>query len=248
MQISILDNTLKRAATGSFIGYGMTAMLSFIALDTAGRPTDLIFGFFVSASVISATLYTFGIFFIVWRVKYFFLILGALGFFPMLVFFMCPAVLTTVLLDGMHGGKAFYWVTFCSVSIFLCYRSIQKTKALEIRYKYLSKEVKVEDSQAYIDRRKMKDLWELAPRRKFSPQLDKFFGTALCFLPSLLPLQIIMFRLDENLHVVLHLSILCAPLAMYLLVKICSGYYLWIHLVGRFESRIGLPVLFRGFL
>lgn len=248
MQISILDNTWKRASIGSFIGYGMTAMLSFIALDIAGRPTDLIFEFFVSASVISATLYTFGVFFIVWRVKYFFLILGALGFLPMLIFFICPAVLTTMLVDGMYAWKAFYWATFCSVAMFLSYRSIQKTKALEIQYKYLASEIKVEDSQAYVDRRNVKDLWELAPRREISPRLNNILGTAVCFLPSLFPLQIILFRMDENLNVVVHLAFLCIPLSMYLIVKICSGYYLWIHLVGRFESRIGMPVFFRGFL
>ena len=230
------------------MGYGLTAMLAFIILDTAGRPTDLIFEFFVSASVISATLHMVGVFFIVYRVKHFYLILGALGFFPMLVFFMSPAVLTTMLVDGMYEWKAFYWAAFCASAIFFSYRSIRKTKALEIQSKYLASEIKLEGSQAYVDRQKMKDLWELAPRREFGPRLNNFLGTALCFLPSLFPLQIILFRLDENMHVVVHLSILCVPLAMYLIVKICSGYYLWIHLVDRFESRIGLPVLYRGFL
>jgi hypothetical protein len=248
MQISTLDNTWKRAAIGSFIGYGLTAMLAFISLNTAGRPTDLILEFFVSALAISATLHMFGVFFVVYRVKYFYLILGALGFFPMLVFFVTPAVLTTMLVDGMYAWKAFYWAAFFSSAIFLSYRSIRKTKALEIQYKYLASEIKLEGSQAYVDRQNMKDLWELAPRREFGPRLNKFLGTALCFLPSLFPLQIILFRMDENLHVVVHMSILCIPLSMYLIVKICSGYYLWIHLVERFESRIGLPVLFRGFL
>lgn len=233
---------------GSFMGYGLTAMLAFISLDTAGRSTDLIFEFFVSAMVISATLHMFGVFFIVYRVKHFYLILGALGFLPLLVFFLSPAVLTTMLVYEMYEWKAFYWATFCVSAIFFSYRSIRKTKALEIQYKYLASEIKLEGTQAYVDRQRMKDLWELAPRKEFSPRLHNFLGTALCFLPSLFPLQIILFRLDENMHVVVHLSILCVPLSMYLIVKICSGYYLWIHLIDRFESRIGLPVLFRGLL
>lgn len=248
MQISILDNTWKRAAIGSFIGYGLSAMLAFISLHVAGRSTDLIFEFFVSALVVSAALHMFGVFFIVYRVKHFYLILGALGFVPLLVFFLSPAVLTTMLVDGMYDWKAFYWATFCASAIFFSYRSIRKTEALESQYKYLASEIKVEGNQAYVDRQRMKDLWELAPRREFSPRLKNFLGTALCFLPSLFPLQIILFRLEENMHLVVHLSILCVPLSIYLIVKICSGYYLWIHLVDRVEARIGLPVLFRGFL
>ncbi|USX14233.1 hypothetical protein NHH88_00090 [Oxalobacteraceae bacterium OTU3CAMAD1] len=248
MQIPTLENSLKRAAPGSVVGYGLTAMLSFIALDTAGRPTGLIFEFFVSAAIISAIVYAAGVFFIVRRVKFFYLILGVFGFLPLLVLFISPAVLTTMIVDEPSAWKAAYWASYSSVAIFLSWRSIRKTKALESRYKYLESEIKLDGSQAYVDRREMKYLWELAPRKELGSRLNKILGTALLFLPSLYPLQIILFRMDENLHLLVHLSVLCLPLSLYAIVQLCSGYYLWVHLVGRFEMRVGLPVVFRGLL
>ena len=241
MQIPTLENSLKRAAPGSVVGYGLTAMLSFIALDTAGRPTGLIFEFFVSAAIISAIVYAAGVFFIVRRVKFFYLILGVFGFLPLLVLFISPAVLTTMIVDEPSAWKAAYWASYSSVAIFLSWRSIRKTKALE-------SEIKLDGSQAYVDRREMKYLWELAPRKELGSRLNKILSSALLFLPSLYPLQIILFRMDENLHLLVHLSVLCLPLSLYAIVQLCSGYYLWVHLVGRFEMRVGLPVVFRGLL
>lgn len=246
MQTLPIDSPWQRGAGASFIGYGLTGVLFLVCLDTAGRPTSLVLGFLASVPVISMLLYILGMFFSVRRLKYFVLILGAFVFFPVLVFFISPAVLLTMLVDGRGAFKASWWGTYVSLAIFLSYRSVRRTKAVERKHKYLASEIKLEAKAAYVDRDDIKDISQLTPRREFSPRVDSIIATAICLIPSIYTLQTVLLGLDESLDLAVYLSILSTPLSLYLIVEICSGYYLWVYLISEFESRTGRSVFLRS--
>lgn len=230
----------------SFLCLGVIGLTSLAALDNSGRSTDVPLALLASSPIAGASLYTIGAFVKVTRLKYFVLILGVFLFFPLLMFWITPVVLLTILVDSSLYLKLFWWAVFGLVTLLLIYRDICVTRKVEFQCKYLAQEIKVDAAGAFINRDTVRDFYELSRRDVRHPRLHKLLAAGIFVMPVIIYLlQKAILGLEGDEDTMGYLSALSTPLALYSIMKMCSRYYLWIHLVGRYESASGHQVFLR---
>ena len=231
----------------SFLCLGLIGVTSLAALDISGRPTDVPLALLAASPIAGTLLYAIGALVKVTRLKYFVLILGVFLFFPLSMFWITPIVLLTILIDCSLYLKAFWWGVFGLVTVLLIYRDISATRKVESECQYLAHEIEVDAGGAFINRDTVTSFDELPQRDVLNPRLQKLLAAAIFVMPVIIyPIQKSILGLEGAQDTMAYISSLATPLAIYSLVKMCSGYYVWVYLIGRYESATGHRVLLRS--
>lgn len=128
------------------------------------------------------------------------------------------------------------------ISFFWIYVSIKKTASVEKSCNYLRSQINSDNGKKFIDRENLADfsiLEKSHPTKKTN--IIKKIIIPLAML--VYPLQKIISGLGGNAAVFGAVSILSVPLSLYIIGKIASGYYLWIHCIGKLEKEYKSNIL-----
>lgn len=179
------------------------------------------------------------------RVLAFVLIIGVLGYLPLVIglllpistlLFLSPAASSWLItLSAAYAALAAFWI--CS--------EVGALRAKLVKSRYLEREFKARDDFIFASRAPETDL-EAAP----GPEASAIGRTGRWLLPKLVlvvpfayPLQKIITGQGGTPAILLFLAIVCTPFALYVLCRMACEGYLWIYTVWKLERQHGKHVL-----
>lgn len=233
-----------RNSANVFLIFNLLSVMGFwIAYDISGYDKFFINICFFLVIFLYFLLFLIGtIFHTVARIKYFIIIMGAFAVAPILFFSIVPVILFLILSSFSFGLKTLVMSIYVGVAIYWALLKITETVKLDKEFSYLRGEIKINDQIAYIERDKINDLSFL---KKNSP--SNMITHRI--IPKLLPLTLLGYPLQRivtdaggNSATMAFISLLTIPLSIYFMGRISSGYYLWVHLIGGIEKKIGKKI------
>lgn len=230
-----LDNPWKRSAIVFFMFNTMSVVMVWIVFDIKGISNEETEQIFLLNPVVSIAIFFLGIFLPAsTRVVSFVLILGIFGLFPILLFSMLP--IFSYLLVSSSSSTVSTSVIFCYLAIALLWILIKfrATAVMENKFNYLESHIYNCGLLKFLDRSNLMEFsaLEKKPKRKY-----RFMKSLIIPLSCAgYPLQKLLTSIGGESAVLLFLSIMCAPLSIYFMGRIASGYYLWIYSVRRYEK------------
>lgn len=144
------------------------------------------------------------------------------------------------------AGRSASLAAIAFVALVWCSHSIAALKQRIQNRRFVEKEFRIEETQIVMRTPPKTDLDP--PPIKPGSRLDKagswLFPKLLLLVPMAYPLQRLFSDTGGLPAVLLLLSILSLPLAIYILGRMACGYYLWIHTIRKLERQHGKPVVF----
>lgn len=243
---SPLGSPWKRGAAAFFMFNSLSIFMIWMISEIVRRPQENMGGIMLVITVFSGVLYLCGAIFKVRRLKYVILILGVFVAGPMLIFNGLIFFLFMELANYDSGRRIllsiFYVAAILSWGIFKAGEIIR----LEKKFSYFEAELDVQESIAYFSQDDAQDLSNLKKRSKTGETVNKKIASILMPMVFLgYPLQRVLADTGGDAAVFAFMAILSVPLSIYIAGKMFSGYFLWVHLGGKFEKKFNAQIFLR---
>jgi len=241
-----LPTLLRASSIAWLIGLGLPSFLLYV-LKEEGFASEVLWRMCLAGGVIAAT--SLFLLSFMWKraptsVASSWLLAGVLAFVPILLSTSAMALLYLVTLPPASATATGSLVL--AVSLYWCWRSIAKLKVRLEDRRFFEKEFTIEVDRIVV---RYPAKTDLGPSPEYSDTVGRrllnWIGPRLVVLiPLAYPIQRLLSDASGLPAVLLFLSVLSVPLAIYILGRMACGAYLWIYRVRRIEQQVGKRVVF----
>jgi hypothetical protein len=179
------------------------------------------------------------------RILLFVMIIGLFGIVPLLAGLLVP-IFCLLLLCQENPARSLIFMALClTPSAYWISVEVEVLRLNMIRERFIEREFRIGKNFLYLNRSPTTDLeGRPAGNGPFLERAGWIFPTLVFLLPIAYPLQRLIFHAGRAPAVVLLLTILGTPLAIYILGRMTRGFYLWIYTVRKLELQHRKPVIF----
>ncbi|NVD74589.1 hypothetical protein HUX88_29315 [Duganella sp. BJB1802] len=243
---AIEANPWKRIIPVFLMVNSFTLILFFVVFDILGYEKKPLFLLFFIVLFLSVAFFLIGYFSGgPLRLKFFVLIVGAFGIIPIVLFSMAPFVLCLMSPHGSFFFRIFILLLYFLVSAIWVVFEIRWIRKIFEKTSYFENQIEVCGAVSYVDRDEIEDIYDF----KEIKSNKNFYAKAISILcPFALlgyPLQKLITGIGGEFGTLFFASMLSVPLSIYFIGRLSAGYYLWVHLIGKFEKEKETKVILR---
>lgn len=232
-----------RGAIIFFIFNSFSIFSVWMVFEIAEKPQNFTGPMWLSVAGISFLLYLLGAFFEVPRLRFAILILGGFVALPGLAFFTVPLFLFMELAKIESGIKLSVCFVYISLACAWCTYQAKKIIDLERKYDYLRNNFRLRRSIGFFYPYAAGVLGYGEASTGLSKGKTLSIITPIIFLGY--PMQRLIADVGGAVGVFGVITVLSIPIAVYIAGKISAGYFLWVHLVGKFEEKNNVKIFLR---
>lgn len=178
------------------------------------------------------------------RVLAFVSIIGAFGILPLIIALLLPIFALIFSPPGPGRKILFYFVPFLISSTYWAGKRIFELSEIVIKKRFIEREFKIGKDAIYLNRAPKTDIESPIVRAGSSAEKvgDWLVPKLAIMIPLAYPAQRFISGHGGIPAVMLLLSILGTPLALFALFRFICGFYLWIYTVFKIEQKYGKKV------
>lgn len=180
------------------------------------------------------------------RVITFVSIIGVFGIFPLFLSLALPITLLTYISITTCINFVIYVLPCFILAIYWIFRSVRNLSKRVKESKFIEREFQITEDRIYLSRspKIVLDARASEPSSLWKKTRDRLISNSVWALPLAYPLQKLLFDAGGMPAILLLLSVLATPLAIYVLGRVTCGAYLWVYIVKKLEVSHNKPVMF----